>query len=330
MTRFLIFETSYQRMKNRLDAFSGVEFIVMTAERKYLLNGRELALEDVKAEAGWLNNDLFQAQGAMGGYIGGLMASPNLKWIQSAAAGYEHPIFGEFVKKGAILSTNHSQSVGMAEYVLATVLDHFQRGPERRASQAESKWNRLKFREIMKTNWLIVGFGGIGQDVAKRARAFGAHITGVRRSKGTHEFADTMIGLEDIPQHLPNADVVVLSVPLSKATAELANAKFFAAMKHDAVLVNIGRGGLVDEDALRAALDKGTPEFAILDVFKTEPLPSDSWIYKHPRIFMTPHASPDGTGLEERGAEVFLENLRRYLKGEPLTNVVEAKEVLGQ
>jgi phosphoglycerate dehydrogenase-like enzyme len=265
----------------------------------------------------------------MGGYIGGLMASPNLKWIQSSAAGYEHPIFGEFVKKGAILSTNHSQSVGISEYVLATVLDHFQRGPERRASQADAKWNRLSFREIMKTNWLVIGFGGIGQDVAKRARAFGAHVTGVRRSKGTHEYADTMIGLDDIPSHLPKADVVVLSIPMSKATADLANAKFFASMKKDAVLVNVGRGGLVDEDALHAALDKGTPEFAILDVFKTEPLPSDSWIYKHPRIFMTPHASPDGTGLEARGGEVFVENLRRYLKGELLNNVVSAEEVLG-
>jgi phosphoglycerate dehydrogenase-like enzyme len=328
--RFLIFEPSYRRLQNHLDRFSGMDFILMTPDRKYLHNGKEIALEDVKAEAGWLNNDLFQSQGAMGGYIGGLMASPNLKWIQSSAAGYEHPIFGEFIKKGAILSTNHSQSVGMSEYVLATVLDHFQRGPERRAAQAESKWNRLKFREIMKTNWLIVGFGGIGQDVAKRARAFGAHITGVRRSKGIHEFADRMISLEEIREHLPSADVVVLCIPLSKATTNLADAKFFARMKKDAVLVNVGRGGLVDEEALHAALDKGTPEFAILDVFKTEPLPSDSWIYKHPRIFMTPHASPDGTGLEERGGEVFVENLRRYLAGERLNNVADPKEVLGE
>jgi phosphoglycerate dehydrogenase-like enzyme len=317
-------------MQSHLDKLSGVEFILMTPDRKYLLNGKDIPLVEVKAEAGWLNNDLFQSQGAIGGYIGGLMASPNLKWIQSSAAGYEHPIFGEFIKKGAILSTNHSQSVGISEYVLATVLDHFQRGPERRQSQAESKWNRLKFREIMKSNWLIIGFGGIGQDVAKRARAFGARITGVRRSKGTHEFADRMIGIDEIAEHMPNADVVVLCIPLSKATANLADTKFLAAMKKGAVLVNVGRGGLVDEDALRGALDKGTPEFAILDVFKTEPLPSDSWIYKHPRIFMTPHASPDGTGLEERGGEVFVENLRRYLAGEPLNNLADPKEVLGE
>ncbi|HEX2594289.1 MAG TPA: D-2-hydroxyacid dehydrogenase [Rhizomicrobium sp.] len=329
MTRILLFETSYNRLKDSIDAVSGITPIVMTADRKFLLGGKEIEQADVKAEAGWLNNDLFQNQ-AIGGYLAALIESPNLKWIQSGAAGFEHPIFKSFVQKGATLTTNHSQSVGMAEYVLATVLDHFQKGPARRKSQAESKWERHEFREIMKSRWLIVGFGAIGQDVAKRARAFGAHITGVRRSGGTHEFADAIITPDQIAGALPTTDVVVLSLPLSKATENMVDAKFLAALKSDAVLVNVGRGGLVDEDALLAALDKGTPEFAILDVFKAEPLPSESRFYQHPRVFLTPHASPIGTGLSARGDETFLENLRRYTKGEPMMNLADPKEVLGE
>jgi len=328
MARLVVFEPSYARLKSRIDAIRGIEPVVMTNERTFLLDGKEIAAGDVKAEIGWLNVDLF-GNDAIGGYLGALMTAPALKWVQSGAAGFENPVFGEIVKKGARLTTNHSQSVGMAEFVLAQVLDHFQRGPERRQAQRESKWQRFEFREIMGSRWLIVGFGAIGQDVAKRARAFGAHITGVRRSKGTHEYADAMIAPDDVLGALPKADVVVLCVPLSKATENMADAQFFAAMKNRAVLVNVGRGGLVDEDALLKALDAGKPEFAILDVFKTEPLPAESPFYKHPRVALTPHASPIGEGLSARGDELFLGNLARFARGDSMINEVSAQEVLG-
>jgi phosphoglycerate dehydrogenase-like enzyme len=326
--KILIFEPSFRRLQDRIAAIPGVDAVVMTADRKFLLNGEEIAAEDAKPEAGWLSNDLFQNQ-AIGGYLGALMASPDLRWVQSAAAGFDHPIFGEFVKKGATLTTNHSQAIGMSEYVLATVLDHFQKGPARRASQAAGKWERHDFREVMGSHWLIVGYGAIGQETARRAKAFGAKITGVRRSKGAQEFADAMIAPDDVLAHLPAADVVVLSLPLSKATENMVDAKFLAAMKKDAVLVNVGRGGLVDEDALLAALDAGRPEFAILDVFKAEPLPEGSKFYAHPRVMLTPHASAMGSGLAARGDDLFLENLGRFTRGEALINAADPKDVTG-
>jgi phosphoglycerate dehydrogenase-like enzyme len=217
----------------------------------------------------------------------------------------------------------------MAEYVLATVLDHFQCGPERRKAQFEQKWDRIAFREVMNSRWLIVGFGAIGGEIAKRARACGAHITGVRRSLGTHELADQMILPDALPAHLPDSDVVVLSVPLSKQTEDMVDAKFLAAMKTDAVLVNIGRGALVDETALLKALDAGRPEFAILDVFRTEPLPAESPFWSHPRVALSAHASANGSGFVARTDDLFVENLRRFTQGEPLLNEADPKEVLG-
>jgi phosphoglycerate dehydrogenase-like enzyme len=109
----------------------------------------------------------------------------------------------------------------------------------------------------------------------------------------------------------------------------MADTAFFQAMKPGAVFVNVGRGGLVDEDALLAALDQGKPEHAILDVFRTEPLPADSRFWDHPRVTLTPHASPLGSGLSGRSDALFLDNLNRFLDGRPLLNAVTAEDVLG-
>ena len=328
MTRALIFEPSYLRNKSHLDSIAGVETIVMTPERKFLLGGSEIDVKDFPPEIGWLNGDLFQNK-AIGGYLGAILASPALAWVQSGAAGFDNPVFAEFVKKGARLTTSHVQSVGMAEYVLATVLDRFQRGSDRRTAQAERGWERIAYREVMNSRWLIVGFGAIGREVAKRARAFGAHITGVRRAAGTQDLADAMISPDELLAHLPGADVVVLSLPLSKETESMVDARFLAAMKADGVLVNVGRGGLVDEDALLKALDTGRPEFAILDVFRTEPLPADSPFWQHSRVALTAHTSALGSGLVARGDDLFLENLRRFARGEALLNEADPQDVRG-
>ena len=301
---------------------------MMQKDGSILLDGAPLAADDARPEIGWLNTDLF-GQGPGRDYMVALLKSPALRWVQSGAAGFENPAFGEIVRKGAVLTTNHSQSLGMAEYVLTTVLDHLQRGPDRRKAQAEHRWTPAPFREVAGTNWLIIGFGAIGQETARRARAFGAHITGVRRSPGEHPLADAMATPDQIAAQLPSADVVVLSLPLNAHSADMVDVRFLAAMKPGSVLVNVGRGKLVDEDALLAALDAGKPERAILDVFRTEPLPADSRFWDHPRVTLTPHASPIGSGLSARSDALFLDNLGRFLGGQPMLNQVSAEEVLG-
>jgi phosphoglycerate dehydrogenase-like enzyme len=327
MTRILFYEPSFRRVESRIAKHPGV--VPLMIDRKGVIRegGREVSQEDARPDIGWATSDLFG--GPIREFMVTLLKAPSLKLLMSGAAGFDNPVFGQIVAKGARMTTNHSQSVGMSEYVLATVLDHFQRGPQRRKAQAAGEWARLPFREVMGSRWLIVGFGAIGQDVAKRAKSFGAHITGVRRSKGSHELSDAMIAPSELLSALPNADVVVLSLPLSPATENMVDAKFLAAMKNDSVLVNVGRGGLVDEDALLASLDRGAPEHAVLDVFRTEPLPAESAFYKHPRVTLTGHASAIGSGLSERTDALFVENLGRYLSGAPLLNEASVEDVKG-
>jgi phosphoglycerate dehydrogenase-like enzyme len=325
MTRVLFYEPAYRRIRDRIAQLSGIEPIFMDRQGKIREGEREISTDDARPEIGWATSDLFG--GPIREYMVALLKSPTLKWLQSGAAGFDNPVFAQIVAKGARLTTNHSQSVGMAEYVLTTVLDHFQRGPERRKAQGAREWARLPYREVMGSRWLIVGFGAIGQEVARRARAFGAHITGVRRSKTALPLADEMLAPSGLYAALPASDVVVLSLPLMADTEALVNAEFLGAMKPTSVLVNVGRGGLVDEAALLESLDRGVPEHAILDVFQTEPLPSGSRFWDHPRVTLTGHASAIGSGLTARTDSLFVENLGRYVRGEKLLNEANPVDV---
>jgi len=246
-----------------------------------------------------------------------------LEWFQSSAAGTEHPMIQATGKKAGIFSGSHAQSEAIAEWVLWAGLDHFQGGPARRAAQTEHNWARLPFREISSTRWLVIGFGAIGQASGRRLRALGTHVTGVRRSSGASDAADEMIMPDAVPAALGEADAVLLSLPLSEATENLADAKFFAAMKPESLFVNVGRGGLVDEAALLAALDTGTPAHASLDVVREEPLSSDSPIWAHPKITLTPHISALTPQSGLRTDQVFLKNLERFLSGDALINLVD-------
>ena len=325
--RLLIYEASFRRLEAEISALGpAVEPLLMNAAGEVSLNGRPVPADAIAAEAAWTNKDVFFGP-ASRAFMVAMLKSPDLRWVQSGAAGFDHPVFGQIVQKGARLTTSHGQAVGMAEYVLAGVLDAFQRGPERRAAQAAHTWGRSEFREINGSRWLVIGFGAIGQGVADRARAFGAHITGVRRNPDAHPSADRIASMADLASLLPDADVVVLCCPLTAETRHVGNAGFFGAMKPGSVLVNVGRGGLVDEPALLAALDKGVPAHAVLDVFETEPLPADSAFWDHPRVSLTPHASGVTSGQDTRNDQLFVENLRRYVTGEALLNEASPADV---
>jgi phosphoglycerate dehydrogenase-like enzyme len=330
VTRLLLHEKSYERLRASIDAIGGIEPVLVTGEGAFTAGGRGLEADAVDPEVAWANGDVFFSPAAGREFMIAALKAPSLKWVQSGAAGFDHPIFGQLVGKGVRLTTSHGQAVGMAEYVLAGVLDHFQKGPERRAAQARGAWDRFGFRELMGSQWLIIGFGAIGQGVAERARAFGAKIAGVRRHPSPHPLADEIAGQDALPQLLPRADVVVLCAPLTAATRHLVDADFLAAMKPRSVLVNVGRGALVDEGALLAALDAGKPEHAVLDVFETEPLPSESAFWKHPRVSLTAHASGITEGQSHRNDDLFLENLRLYRAGAPLLNEAAPRDVLGE
>src|SRR5690348_6050138 len=325
MTRVLFYEPAYRRIRDRIVGLSGLEPVLMDRQGKIREGEREISADDARPEIGWATSDLFG--GPIREYMVALLKSPTLKWMQSGAAGFDNPVFAQIAAKGARLTTNHSQAIGMAEYVLTNVLDHFQRGPERRKAQQQREWARLPYREVQGSRWLIIGFGAIGQEVAKRARAFGAHVTGVRRSTTSSELADVLARPDEVDDLLDTADVVVLCVPLNASTALMVNEKFLARMKTTAVLVNVGRGQLIDEPALLASLDAGRPQFAILDVFHAEPLPSNSPFWAHKRVMVTAHSSAIGSGLTQRTDELFVENLKRFMRGDRLLNEADRSEI---
>lgn len=284
--------------------------------------------EDADVEVAWPTADLFEPGAPVRPFFAFLLQSTTLRWIQSPAAGVDAPVFAQLVRKGIRLTTSHVTDIPISEYVLRSVLDHYQRPQEWAASAADRAWRRHDFREVHGTTWLIVGLGSIGAATAVRARAFGATVIGVRRSPTGQEPVDRMIPPAEVTGALGEADVVVLAAPATPETRHLVDAAFLAAMKPGSLLVNIARGALVDEDALVAALDAGTTiESAVLDVTATEPLPPDSPLWAHPAITVTPHDAAGGTGRFARAADLFLENLRRYREGDELLHEVTVDDL---
>ena len=283
-------------------------------------------VHEAPADVAWATTDLFD-EGSARDFFVAVLKSEHLRWLQSPAAGLDAPFWPSILERGTRLTSSHVQAISIAEFVLGSALAHYQRPERWREAQARRAWERPdRFRELHGSRWLVIGMGAIGSAVAERARGFGAHVTGARRTPQGEE----VVALSELPRVLPEADVVVLAMPATAEARGMVDPAFLAAMKEGSVLVNVARGSVVDEAALLAALDRGVPELAILDVFETEPLPDDSPFWAHPRVWVTPHASASGWGSVERGAELFLDNLRRWVAGDPLREEVTMGDVLEQ
>jgi phosphoglycerate dehydrogenase-like enzyme len=267
-------------------------------------------------------------------YAGGLLPSlmrvlvdsPSVRWMQTFKAGLDLPIFRRIMEKGVRITKSSAQGVVIAEYVLAHALALIVPIDAQRELQDAKTWGRTPYREVSQTRWLLVGYGAIGEQIAQRARAFGVDLTVVRRGTDAG-LAHRTLPLSRIGEALPDTDVVVLACALTDETRDLCNDAFFSALKPGAILINIGRGGLVDEDALRRGLDAGRPGHAVLDVFQTEPLPTDHWIWTHPQVRVSAHTSNSGDGVQPRADEQFIANLERWVRGEPLMNEADPSEV---
>ncbi|HZZ31351.1 MAG TPA: NAD(P)-dependent oxidoreductase [Phenylobacterium sp.] len=305
----------------------GAQVVTAAGGDGYELNGASIAVDDINPEVVWLSLDSFES-GVLGQLFGRLMKTDAPRWTQIMAAGLDNPMFRSIMEKGVRISKSSAQATPIAEYVVAHALSLQVPIQPAAALQARREWQSTPYHEVSKSRWLMAGFGNIGHEIAKRIKPFGVHLTVVRRNPVAEgDLADRVITLKDIKGELPQADVVVLACALNDETRNMCDADFFDRMKPGSVLINIGRGGLVDEEALRAGLDRDQPGHAVLDVFQTEPLPADSWFWDHPKVRVTAHSSHSGDGKIGRGDELFLENLRRYLAKEPLLNEAEKREV---
>jgi len=223
------------------------------------------------------------------------------RWIAVGGSGVDHL---ETWDPEAVTVTNAAGSAAsaMAEYVFGTVL-HF----------------TLDIAGTM----LIVGLGHTGQAVAQRAKAFGMHVIGTRSRPQAMPHVDAVHAAEALPDLWGAADVVVLSVPLLDSTRGLVDARALAAMKRSAILVDVSRGGVVEQNAMINALRNGTIAAAALDVFEEEPLPQDSPIWELPNLILSPHSSSVYADWAMQSFELFLDNLGHWRRGEALFNVVD-------
>lgn len=258
-----------------------------------------------------------------------LKGARNLEWLQLASAGADQ--YTRDVLPEGVSLTNAAGAYGpsIAEYMVCAVMSLMMDFPACRDDQRNRVWRRThQVRHLEGTLALSVGFGGIGREFAKRYHALGGHVIGVKRTAGEKpDYADGVYPIEELDSLLPRADVVALSLPSTKDTRHLIDAGRFALMKKSAYLVNVGRGTAVDPDALYRALASGGIGGAALDVTEPEPLPADSPLWDVPNLVITPHIS-GGWWVPENYERVFgiaLENLERYMRGEPLKNLVDLK-----
>jgi phosphoglycerate dehydrogenase-like enzyme len=254
----------------------------------------------------------------------GAVGSRHLRWVQALGAGVEN-LCQDVAGTDIRVTNNHVHGEAIAEHVFGFILTHTRRLWEARDRQAARRWvhDELRGAVLAGRTMGILGLGTIGVQVARRAAAFGMRVVGTVRRARQIPGVERVYPADEIDAVLRVAAVLVIALPLTSATRGTVGARELAPLPEGAFLVNIGRGGLVDEAALLAALRAGRLGGAGLDVFDTEPLPADSPLWAAPRLIITPHVAGDFPGYMDRIIPHFCENLRRYLGGQPLLNVVD-------
>jgi phosphoglycerate dehydrogenase-like enzyme len=250
-----------------------------------------------------------------------LVESATVRWVAVGGSGTDHLRPWDPTHVSVTNSAGVAADM-MAEYAIGAMLS-FSLGLRDFAKHQQARqWTAGKVEPIEGRTVLILGLGKTGQALARRAKAFGMTVLGVRARPQPTPYVDEVHEPEALPTLWRRADFIMCCVPLLDSTRGLVGKQAFSSMKADAVLIDVSRGGVTDEAALLAALATGRIKGAALDVFTTEPLPADHPLWSYENVIITPHCSSVYDGWEEKSARIFAENLARYRRGEPLQNVV--------
>jgi phosphoglycerate dehydrogenase-like enzyme len=250
----------------------------------------------------------------------------NLKWIHSWQAGPDPQLFPAMVESPVVLTCSKGNgAIPLAEHAMMLMLMLNRNAVLWLESQRDRKWERRVHGELTGLTCGIIGAGHSGRDLALKAKAFHMRVVGVRRHPKPEANFDEMFGPDQLHEQLSQSDFVVMTAPLTPETAGMLGEAEFRAMKPTAHYICFSRGGIADDDALLRALNEGWIAGAGLDAHSIEPLPPDSPFWTAPNTLVTPHNGATSTMREERGYRIFLDNLRRYVAGEPFFNLVDKR-----
>jgi phosphoglycerate dehydrogenase-like enzyme len=256
--------------------------------------------------------------------------NPRLQWVHAMAAGAGGAVKAsgldqETLSKFKVTTSAGVHALPLAEFAALGILNGFKRSAELVQDQAAKVWPELRTptRLVSGSTLVVTGLGEIGLETARIARALGMKVSGTKRSVEPLEGIEQVADNNGLAQLLATADAVVNTLPGTPFTEKLFNSEVFAAMKPGTVFVNVGRGTVVDEEALLEALNNGQVSYACLDVFAVEPLPQDSPLWEHPKVLVSPHTSALSAAENRLIAERFCSNLRTFLDGGDLPHLVD-------
>lgn len=291
------------------------------------LNGDELVSDDqlARVTVAFFSGDAWPERTPR--FIVACLQAPNLQWLHTFSAGVDSPVFAEFVRRGARLTTSSGSSARpIAQTVMMMILGLSRDGPAWMRAQQQHLWAPHVGEEVDGANLAVIGMGPIGEETARLGIALGMNVVGCRRAISGNEPCATRTW-DALAELLAWADYIVLALPLTNDTRHLIGAAELASMKPTTRLINVGRGGLVDEPALIDALGSGRLAGAGLDVFATEPLQADSPLWDMPNVIITPHNSGATALANHRGAQIFIDNMSRFVRGDALRNEVTIDQV---
>ncbi|NGZ74843.1 D-2-hydroxyacid dehydrogenase [Saccharibacillus alkalitolerans] len=248
------------------------------------------------------------------------LESDRLKWVQAWSAGVDYFPMDRFEEKKVLLTNAGGvHAIPISEHIFAVLLAMTRNLHGNIRSQVRGKWDKGgTYGEASGQTMVIVGTGHIGRATAKLAKAFGMKTIGVRHSGRPEEYIDEMYKTDGLEQAFAQGDVIVNILPLTDETHHFFDKESFSRMKKGALFINVGRGPSVDTEALIEALDSGILSGAALDVFEQEPLPEDHPLWKREDLILTPHVAGNTDHYEERAADIFIDNLKAFVRGETL------------
>ena len=287
-----------------------------------IYEGDEPIADDVLADVNvaFFSSDVWPERSR--GMVLSIMKSTNVKWLHTFSAGVDSPFFIQLMENGVRLSNSSGATASpIAQTAILYMLALSRNARAWFRHQDKREWQRHSFDELDGSRLAVIGLGPIGLEIARLGVALNMEVEGIRRTPQGNEPCPTY-GFDALNEVLGGADWVACALPLTPDTKDLFDDERFAAFKAGARFINVGRGELVSEPALIAALQSGHLAGAGLDVFATEPLPEDSPLWNFDNVIVTPHSSGASSTSGLRAEKIFVENLRRYINGEPLRNEV--------